>query len=63
MIAGDTGLTRSSSLPENVPEKTPGAWLTKLSMMAPGFRERAEDMELLPLGLLAVQLAYRTERE
>lgn len=55
-MAGDSGLTRSS-LPENVPEKTPGAWLTKLSMMAPGFRERVEDMELLPLGLLAVQLA------
>lgn len=38
-------------VPEKVPEKTPGAWLTKLSMMAPGLRERVE--ELLPLfGLL-----------
>lgn len=28
------------SVPEKVPEKTPGAWFTKLSIMAPGFRER-----------------------
>lgn len=34
-------------VPEKVPEKTPGAWLTKLSMMAPGLRERVEG--LLPL--------------
>lgn len=27
-------------LPEKVPEKTPGAWFTKLSMTAPGLRER-----------------------
>lgn len=27
-------------LPENVPENTPGAWLTKLSIIAPGLRER-----------------------
>ena len=25
-------------LPEKVPEKTPGAWFTKLSMTAPGLR-------------------------
>lgn len=43
-------------VPEKVPEKTPGAWLTKLSMMAPGLRERGE--ELVPLlGLLVLQLA------
>ena len=51
-------MTRDASLttfflPEKVPEKTPGAWLTKLSMMAPGFRERDEGVELLlGLGLL-----------
>lgn len=28
------------SVPEKVPEKTPGAWFTKLSMTAPGFRDR-----------------------
>lgn len=27
-------------VPEKVPEKTPGAWFTKLSMTAPGLRER-----------------------
>lgn len=43
-------------VPEKVPEKTPGAWLTKLSMMAPGLRERVEG--LLPLlELLVLQLA------
>lgn len=43
-------------VPEKVPEKTPGAWFTKLSMMAPGLRERVEG--LLPLlGLLVLQLA------
>lgn len=40
-------------VPEKVPEKTPGAWLTKLSMMAPGLRERVEGL-LPPLGLLGV---------
>lgn len=48
-------------MPEKVPEKTPGAWLTKLSIMAPGLREeeeeeRAEALVLL-LGLLALQFA------
>lgn len=28
------------SVPEKVPEKTPGAWFTKLSITAPGLRER-----------------------
>lgn len=32
-------------MPEKVPEKTPGAWLTKLSMMAPGLREEEEEEE------------------
>lgn len=44
----------SVSSPEKVPEKTPGAWLTKLSMMAPGLRERVEGLLPLPLGLLGV---------
>ena len=35
-------------LPEKVPEKTPGAWFTKLSMTAPGLRER--DVGLPPVG-------------
>lgn len=43
-------------VPEKVPEKTPGAWLTKLSMMAPGLRERVEGLVPL-LGLLVLQLA------
>lgn len=43
-------------VPEKVPEKTPGAWLTKLSMMAPGLREREE--ELLPLLGLVVELQF-----
>ena len=34
-------------VPEKVPEKTPGAWLTKLSMTAPGLRERALGAGLL----------------
>lgn len=34
-------------MPEKVPEKTPGAWLTKLSMTAPGLRERALGAGLL----------------
>lgn len=37
-------------VPEKVPEKTPGAWLTKLSMTAPGLRERALGAGLLPGG-------------
>lgn len=37
------------TVPEKVPEKTPGAWLTKLSMMAPGLRERVEGLVPLPL--------------
>lgn len=44
--------------PEKVPEKTPGAWLTKLSMMAPGLRERVEGPVPL-LGLLGLQFACR----
>lgn len=36
------------SVPEKVPEKTPGAWFTKLSMTAPGLRER--EVGLLPVG-------------
>lgn len=59
-------------VPENVPEKTPGAWFTKLSMMAPGLRERVEGpvvavvaavaaaaaaAVVVPLGLLVLQLA------
>lgn len=53
------------SSPENVPEKTPGAWFTKLSMTAPGLRERADGpvgvavAAAVALGLLALQLAYR----
>lgn len=43
-------------VPEKVPEKTPGAWLTKLSMMAPGLRERVEGLVAL-LELLVLQLA------
>lgn len=43
-------------VPEKVPEKTPGAWLTKLSMMAPGLRERVEGLVPL-LELLVLQLA------
>lgn len=43
-------------VPEKVPEKTPGAWLTKLSMMAPGLRERGEGLVPL-LGLLVLQFA------
>lgn len=39
-------------VPEKVPEKTPGAWLTKLSMTAPGLRERAVGAGLLPGELL-----------
>lgn len=44
-------------VPEKVPEKTPGAWFTKLSMMAPGLRERVEGLvppppPLPPLPLL-----------
>lgn len=39
-------------VPEKVPEKTPGAWLTKLSMTAPGLRDRAEGAGLLPGELL-----------
>lgn len=35
-------------LPEKVPEKTPGAWFTKLSMTAPGLRER--EVGLPPAG-------------
>lgn len=50
------------SSPEKVPEKTPGAWLTKLSMMAPGLRERGEGLEPL-LGLLLLQLAWRTKKK
>lgn len=43
-------------VPEKVPEKTPGAWFTKLSIMAPGLRERDEG--LLPLfELVELQLA------
>lgn len=34
------------SVPEKVPEKTPGAWFTKLSMTAPGLRDRG--VGLLP---------------
>lgn len=40
-------------MPENVPENTPGAWLTKLSMIAPGLREREGVLQLL--AVLAVQ--------
>lgn len=43
-------------VPEKVPEKTPGAWLTKLSMIAPGLRERVDGLVPL-LGLLVLQLA------
>lgn len=44
--------------PEKVPENTPGAWLTKLSMIAPGLRERGEGT--LPLLVLVVlQLAWK----
>lgn len=43
-------------VPEKVPEKTPGAWLTKLSMMAPGLRDRDEGLPPL-VGLLVLQLA------
>lgn len=38
-------------VPEKVPEKTPGAWLTKLSMMAPGFRDLPEAVGLVFLVL------------
>lgn len=40
--------------PEKVPEKTPGAWFTKLSMMAPGLRERVEGPVPLLLALLVL---------
>lgn len=33
-------------MPENVPEKTPGAWFTKLSMIAPGLRDREGVLQL-----------------
>lgn len=56
-----TAMNLNGSSPEKVPEKTPGAWLTKLSMMAPGLRERVEGLEPL-LGLLVLQLACRTEQ-
>lgn len=39
-------------MPEKVPEKTPGAWLTKLSMIAPGLRERLLRGVLLLLPVL-----------
>lgn len=42
-------------VPEKVPEKTPGAWLTKLSMTAPGLRDRAEGAGLLPGELLLLR--------
>lgn len=53
-----------SPSPEKVPEKTPGAWLTKLSMMAPGLRERAEGLVPLLglLGLLVLQLAWEEKK-
>lgn len=38
-------------VPEKVPEKTPGAWLTKLSIMAPGFRDLPEAVGLVFLVL------------
>lgn len=44
-----------SSVPENVPENTPGAWLTKLSIIAPGLRDR-EGVLQWP-DVFAVQLA------
>lgn len=43
------------SVPEKVPEKTPGAWFTKLSMTAPGFRDRG--VGLLPGVDVALLLA------
>lgn len=43
------------SVPEKVPEKTPGAWFTKLSMTAPGLRERG--VGLLPGVEVALLLA------
>lgn len=55
------------SSPENVPEKTPGAWFTKLSMIAPGFRERVEGpvaavaavAAAVPFGLLVLKFACK----
>lgn len=46
-------------VPENVPEKTPGAWLTKLSITAPGLRER-EGWAGLVLGELVLRAVQST---
>lgn len=51
-----------SSSPENVPEKTPGAWLTKLSMMAPGLRECWE-IQVAGLEPFVLQFAWKTHFE
>lgn len=49
-------------MPEKVPEKTPGAWLTKLSITAPGLRLAHElelELELEPeLLLLKLELPH-----
>lgn len=47
-------------VPENVPENTPGAWLTKLSIIAPGLRDREEGVLQLP-DVFAEQLASGQE--
>lgn len=41
------------SVPEKVPEKTPGAWFTKLSITAPGLRERGVGLPPGVEGVLA----------
>lgn len=50
-------------VPEKVPEKTPGAWLTKLSMTAPGLRDRLVGAGLLPAELLLRALQSTSEQE
>lgn len=42
-------ITGRNALPEKVPEKTPGAWFTKLSITAPGLRLENELGLPLPL--------------